>query len=236
MTALSTAPLLELRDVTFGFAKGVEVLSGLELTLEQHERLCIVGANGAGKSTLLHALVGLVKPTAGQVWAFGRARVTERDFQEVRREAGLLFQDPDDQLFCPTVAEDVAFGPLNLGYSKTEASAIVDEVLDELALSHLAERVTYRLSGGEKRLSALACVLAMRPQVLLLDEPSTGLDLESAERLVEVLKRLPQAMIVVSHDAWLRRQIATRTAQLIGGQLVAERLLGVVPGRPAVSA
>jgi len=170
------------------------------------------------------------------VRAFGRPRVTERDFQEVRREAGLLFQDPDDQLFCPTVAEDVAFGPLNLGYSKAEASAIVDEVLDELALTHLAERVTYRLSGGEKRLTALACVLAMRPQVLLLDEPSTGLDLESAERLAGVLKRLPQAMIVVSHDAWLRRQIATRTVQLVGGQLVPERALGVVPGLPAVSA
>jgi cobalt/nickel transport system ATP-binding protein len=228
--------LLELRNVSFGFTTDAEVLSGLELTLEEHERLCVVGANGAGKSTLLHALVGLVKPSSGQVWAFGRSRVTERDFQDVRRAAGLLFQDPDDQLFCPTVAEDVAFGPLNLGYSKAEASAIVDEVLEELALSHLAERVTYRLSGGEKRLAALACVLAMRPRVLLLDEPSTGLDLDSAERLVGVLKRLPQAMIVVSHDAWLRRQIATRTVQLVGGQLLAERALGVVPDRPAVSA
>ena len=228
--------LLELRNVSFGFTTDAEVLSGLELTLEEHERLCVVGANGAGKSTLLHALVGLVKPSSGQVWAFGRSRVTERDFQDVRRAAGLLFQDPDDQLFCPTVAEDVAFGPLNLGYSKAEASAIVDEVLEELALSHLAERVTYRLSGGEKRLAALACVLAMRPRVLLLDEPSTGLDLDSAERLVGVLKRLPQAMIVVSHDAWLRRQIATRTVQLVGGRLLAERALGVVPDRPAVSA
>ena len=228
--------LLELSNVTFGFTPDVEVLSGLELALDASERLCIVGANGAGKSTLLHALVGLVKPSSGYVFAFGRVRESERDFKQVRQLAGLLFQDPDDQLFCPTVAEDVAFGPRNLGSSRAQASAIVDEVLEELALTHLAGRVTYRLSGGEKRLVALACVLAMRPQVLLLDEPSTGLDLASADRLVTVLKRLPQAMIVVSHDAWLRRQIATRTLQLIDGQLVPERALGVVSGRPVASA
>ena len=128
----------------------------------------LTGPNGSGKSTLLKLIVGLVRATAGRVEVFGRFRTCERDFHEVRGRVGLLFQDSDDQLFCPTVAEDVAFGPLNLGQSRDAARRIVTETLDALGLADYQDRITYQLSGGEKRLVALAAVLAMQPEVLLL--------------------------------------------------------------------
>jgi cobalt/nickel transport system ATP-binding protein len=128
-------------------------------------------------------------------------------------------QDPDDQLFCPTVVEDIAFGPLNLGASREEALAIVDEVLDQLHLKHLRERITHELSGGEKRLVSVAAVLAMKPDVLLLDEPTNALDEENMQRLEEILLELPQAMILISHDPHFRRKLATRTIELRGGKI-----------------
>lgn len=211
--------LLDLSDIHFAYPGRPPVLAGVDLTLAAGERLCLTGHNGAGKSTLFHILVGLLRPSRGRVWAFGRERRVEADFPEVRRLAGLVFQDPDDQLFCPTVAEDVAFGPLNLGKSRDEAMAIVDDVLARLDLSRFRDRITHKLSGGEKRLVTLAAVMAMEPQVLLLDEPSNALDEGATERLVEILTTLPQAMIIISHDPHFRRQIATRTLRLEEGRL-----------------
>ena len=213
------APLFEVRGLGFAYPGGPPVLDGLDLTLEAGERLCLTGANGAGKSTLLRLLVGLLKPQAGAVIAFNRERRDEADFHEVRRRAGFVFQDPDDQLFCPTVAEDVAFGPLNLGKSRDEALAIVDDVLARLHLSAFRDRVTHKLSGGEKRLVSLATVLAMDPEVLLLDEPTNALDEPTTERLTEILLNLPQAMILVSHDPHFRRHIGTRILRLEGGRI-----------------
>ena len=129
----------------------------------------------------------------------GQERRAEADFHDVRRQIGLVFQDPEDQLFCPTVAEDIAFGPLNLGRSKAEALAIVNRVLDDLDLMHLRDRITHKLSGGEKRLVTLATVLAMEPKALLLDEPTNALDTKNETRLLEILQRLPQAILLVSH-------------------------------------
>ncbi|MBB4301260.1 cobalt/nickel transport system ATP-binding protein [Rhodobium orientis] len=214
-------PLFELRDIHFAYRSGPPVLSEVSLDLEPGERLAIAGPNGAGKSTLLHIMVGLLKPVRGSVHAFGEERRAEADFHEVRRLAGLVFQDPDDQLFCPTVAEDVAFGPLNLGKSRKEAMAIVDDVLDRLRLSDFRNRITHKLSGGEKRLITIAAVLAMEPEVLLLDEPSNALDEETCARLIEILTGLPQAMVLVSHDRPFREAVATRTLALRGGRLEA---------------
>jgi cobalt/nickel transport system ATP-binding protein len=197
------------------------VLDGIDLSLFPGERLCLVGPNGAGKSTLLQILVGLLVPSAGTLTAFGRDRRIERDFHEVRQRAGLVFQDPDDQLFCPTVAEDVAFGPLNLGKSRREAANIVDATLARLELEHLRDRVTHKLSGGEKRLVTLAAVLAMDPDVLLLDEPTNALDERVYARLIDILTSLPQAMIIVSHDPHFRRAIGTRSVSLRDGRLSA---------------
>lgn len=210
----------QLRDVHYAYDSQRSVLAGLDFHLAPGERVGLAGPNGCGKTTLLHLMVGLHKPMAGEIWAFGRVRRTDKDYHEVRIQAGLLFQDPDDQLFCPTVAEDVAFGPLNLGKSRQEVRLIVQESLAYLGLKPLAERVTYQLSGGEKRLVALATVLAMQPAVLLLDEPTNALDQQTRSRLIHTLQGLPQAMVIVSHDADFIAQLATRTVYLEQGQLM----------------
>ena len=213
-------PLLMFRDVDFAYGPSRPVLCGCNFCLRPGERVALLGPNGCGKTTLLHLVVGLLRPNSGQIEAFGRRRAAEADFYEVRRRVGLLFQDADDQLFCPTVVEDVAFGPLNLGKPRDEVRRIVAGTLDSLGLAGYEHRVTYRLSGGEKRLVALATVLAMQPEVLLLDEPSGGLDDASAERLIGMLARLPQAMVVVSHDRAFCEAVTTSAAELRGGKVI----------------
>jgi len=214
-----TAPLLELRQVDFRYPDR-KVLCGVDFALHQRERLALIGPNGAGKTTLLHLLMGLHHPAAGQVLAFGEERRVEADFVPVRRRVGLLFQDSDDQLFCPTVLEDVAFGPLNLGRSPDQARADAEQTLRVLGLGGFAERVTHRLSAGEKRLVALATILAMHPDALLLDEPTNGLDEGTERRLIEHLAGLRQAMVIVSHDQALLAHLATRAVSLAEGRLV----------------
>ncbi len=212
-------PLIQLRDVDFSHPGDRPVLCGCNFRLEPAQRIALTGANGSGKTTLLHLIVGLLRPDRGQVEAFGKPRLREADFHEVRRRVGLLFQDSDDQLFCPTVSEDVAFGPMNLGKTRREAHEIVDATLDALGLAGYQNRITYRLSGGEKRLVALATVLAMQPDVLLLDEPAAGLDDDATARLQAILADLPQAMIVVSHDHDFRRQTTTDTLRMFDGRI-----------------
>lgn len=193
-------PLISFREVDFSYGPGRPVLEKCNFRLQPGGRIALVGPNGSGKTTLLHLIVGLLRPSGGRIEAFGQVRRSEADFHEVRRRAGLLFQDADDQLFCPTVAEDVAFGPLNLGKPRDQIRQIVAETLDSLGLDGYQHRITYKLSGGERRLVALATVLAMQPDVLLLDEPTSNLDESAADRLTEILAGLPQAMVVVSHD------------------------------------
>ena len=215
------SPLIRLSGIRFGYAGAARpVLDGLDLTLHAGERVAVAGPNGAGKSTLLQIVVGLLVPAAGTLEAFGAERREEKDFREVRRRAGLVFQDPDDQLFCPTVREDVAFGPLNLGLGKRAAAERATETLESLGLHGYEERITHHLSGGEKRLVALATVLAMRPRVLLLDEPTNALDAEATERLLAILENLGQAMMIVSHDRDTRLRLATRSLVLQQGMLV----------------
>lgn len=211
--------LVRLRGVCFAYERARPVLDGVDFQLPPGECVGLVGANGSGKTTLLHLIVGLLRPTAGEVEVFGQVRRQERDFIEVRQRAGLVFQDPEDQLFCPTVAEDVAFGPLNLGKGREETEAIVERTLASLGLEGYEERITYKLSGGEKRLVSLATVLAMEPEVLLLDEPTSGLDEDSENRLVGILADLPQAMIIVTHDRAMLDPLATRMVRLRDGQM-----------------
>ena len=216
-----TEPLLSLRKLSFAYDAARPVLEGLDFTLSAGERVGLTGANGSGKTTLLHLIVGLLRPTGGEIEAFGKVRRAEPDFLEVRQRAGLLFQDPEDQLFCPTVAEDVAFGPLNLGKSRDEAAAIVADVLARLDLTGYEDRITYKLSGGEKRLVSLAAVLAMEPDVLLLDEPTNGLDDEHDARLRAILADLPQAALVVSHDRDFLETTTARLVRLVDGRIEA---------------
>jgi cobalt/nickel transport system ATP-binding protein len=189
---------------------GARVLNGVTLHLDAGERLAIIGANGAGKTTLLRSLIGLQRTCAGTIEAFGRVQRNEDDFREMRLRAAYLFQDADDQLFCPTVVEDVAFGPLNKGLSEDDAMEKARATLAHFNMGHLGPRVTRKLSGGEKRLVCLAAILAMDPDVLLLDEPTNSLDNQHVEKLVEILSSLDTAMIIVSHDRPVLDRLATR--------------------------
>jgi len=194
------APLIKLEEISFSFPGGPPVLEDLSFTLSEHDRIGIVAPNGSGKTTLLHIIMGLLAPSAGKLELFGQAMQTEKDFRDVRRKVGLLFQDADDQLFSPTVLEDVAFGPLNMGKSKEEALAISRKTLAYLGLADFEDKITFKLSGGEKRLVSLATVLAMEPQVLLLDEPTAGLDQETKKHLIKTLSDLDMAYILISHE------------------------------------
>lgn len=211
--------IVRLDQVTFRYGERT-VLDGCDLELRGGERLGLSGANGSGKTTLLSLIVGLQRPEQGRVIVLGKERKSEAEFREIRGPVGMLFQDSDDQLFSPTVAEDVAFGPFNLGKSRTEVEAIVTRTLQQLGMETFADRVTYKLSGGEKRLVAIATVLAMEPEILLLDEPAAGLDEAATERVTDILLGLPQAMLLVSHDRELLGRIATRRARLEAGRLV----------------
>lgn len=212
-------PFFRLDGVSFAYDHAHPVLAGACFRLAPGEKVALTGPNGAGKTTLFHLMVGLLKPSSGTIEAFGAPRRTEREFKEVRARAGILFQDSDDQLFCPTVAEDVAFGPLNLGQSPADARMIVGQTLEMLGLNGFEARITHTLSGGQKRLVALATVLAMRPDVLLLDEPTNALDEATEARLTEILLGLPQAMVIISHDRAFLDRIATRRVRLDHGRL-----------------
>lgn len=216
MVTVDGNELLQLRGLTYHYPHEPLVLDNVDLTLRKGERVGLEGPIGSGKTTLLHLIVGLLKPRTGIVSVFGQPRVTERDFWEVRERVGLLFQDPDDQLFCPTVAEDVAFGPLNQGKTREEAQQLVADTLEVLGLAGFEKRVTHHLSGGEKRLVSVASVLAMQPDILLLDEPIEGLDPDTRERFTKVLLSLPQTMLVVSHHQPFLDRVTTRRLRLNG--------------------
>lgn len=200
---------------------GRAVLDGIAFSLASDERLLINGASGAGKSTLLHALLGFAPRRAGRIELLGRLCEHESDFAAARGPVGLLFQDPDDQLLGPSVFEDLEFGPLNLGVDPFDAHRRAHQVLRSLGIDTLAERAVNELSGGEKRLVALAGVLTMQPALLLLDEPTAGLDEPAALRLLAALHATALPMLVVSHDPLCGAHLATRTLHLHAGRLMA---------------
>lgn len=195
--------LLAAEGLRFTYRQGAtvrQILDGLDLTLEPGQRLGIVGDNGSGKTTLFHCLMGLLPLSAGRILLEGREVGTPADWAGLRRQVGMLFQNADDQLFCPTLLEDVAFGPLNQGLKPAQAQDKAQATLAMLGLEHLAERAPHTLSGGEKRLAALATVLAMEPRALLLDEPTEGLDKNTRGRLMDILTGLDAALAIISHD------------------------------------
>lgn len=193
--------IINLENISYTYpASDTIVLDHLDLKLYRGNRIGVIAPNGSGKTTLFNIIMGLVKPDAGNIEIFGNQVCSEKDFEKVRRKIGLLFQDSDDQLFSPTVLEDVAFGPLNLGQNPDKAKKIALNTLDELGLNGFENRITYKLSGGEKRMVALATILAMKPEVLLLDEPNTGLDEKTKIRLIDILRRLNLSYIVISHE------------------------------------
>jgi len=211
--------ILNLSKIRYGYPGGPLVLNDLDFHLHAGDRIGLVAPNGSGKTTLFHIIMGLLEPLSGIVEAFGEERKADADFMEVRRRIGLLFQDADDQLFSPTVLEDVAFGPLNLGKSRDDAVAVARKTLDFLGLNGFEDRVTYKLSGGEKRLVSLATVLAMEPEVLLLDEPSTGLDSSTKDKLIDILNGLDLSFLLISHEFDFLSKTAKHIYTMDGGRI-----------------
>jgi cobalt/nickel transport system ATP-binding protein len=208
------------RNLVFRYPTGERGLDGLDLHVEHGERVAVLGPNGAGKTTLVFHLNGLLNGE-GDLEVAG-LDVTKPNLREVRTRVGIVFQDPDDQLFMPTVREDVAFGPLNLGLSRGEALERVDEALEVVRMSHVAERAPHQLSMGERRRVAIATVLAMRPTLLVLDEPSANLDPRSRRELIEVLAGIGQTMLVVTHDLPFAAEVCERAVILSAGRLAAD--------------
>ncbi|OIN91037.1 MAG: cobalt ABC transporter ATP-binding protein [Comamonadaceae bacterium CG1_02_60_18] len=214
-------PAVEVQALHFNYPDGQAALRGVSFAIVPGETVGLIGSNGAGKSTLLLHLNGVLLPSAGQVRVQGLP-VDQAHLLEVRRAVGMVFQDPDDQLFMPTVQQDVAFGPRNLGWSEDEVQARVARALVTVGASHLASRAPYRLSGGEKRSVALAGVLAMEPAVVVLDEPSAGLDPAARRRLIEVLPALAPTQLIATHDLDLVQDLCSRVLVMREGLLEAD--------------
>jgi cobalt/nickel transport system ATP-binding protein len=211
---------IDARGLRFRYPNGVVGLAGLDLHVTHGERVAVLGPNGAGKTTLMLHLNGLLSGE-GELEVAG-IRVGEDDVQELRAAVGLVFQDPDDQLFMPTVREDVAFGPLNLGASADEAEERVAEALAAVRMTEVADRAPHQLSLGQRRRVAIATVLAMRPRLLVLDEPSANLDPRARRELLEVLGRVTHTMLVVTHDLPFAAELCERAVVLSAGRIVAD--------------
>lgn len=221
----SNSLIINLRDTSFSYSGDKLILDLLNFQLHSGERIGLVGPNGSGKTTLFHIIMGLLSPSSGKIELFGKPAHEEKVFREARKKIGLLFQDADDQLFSPTVLEDVAFGPLNLGKSPDEARDIALKTLARLDLFDFENRITYKLSGGEKRLVSLATVLAMDPEVLLLDEPTNGLDDETEEKITDILKGLKLSCIFISHNLDFLFKTTDRIYAMANGKIFLDEAL-----------
>jgi cobalt transport protein ATP-binding subunit len=205
--------------LAFAYPDGHQALYGVDLRISRGERVALLGPNGAGKTTLVLHLNGVHRAGRGTV-RVGGLDVTKEHLQEVRRRVGIVFQDPDDQLFMPTVGDDVAFGPANFGVIEPELSLRVKEALDAVAMSDLADRSPMHLSGGQRRRVALATVLACDPEILVLDEPSSNLDPVARRELAEVLLGLDRTMLMVTHDLPYALQLCPRAVVIDDGVVV----------------
>ena len=218
--------VLSLKDVSFSYRPEREVLKGVSLSVERGEQVALIGANGVGKSTLLKLFVGLLEPHTGCVEVCGMT-VERKNLASVRRAAGYVFQDAESQLFLANVWEDVAFGPRNEGLAEDEVRKRTEVALESVGISSLAQEHVYRLSGGQKRLASIATVLALRPDVLLLDEPTLALDPRNRRMVIRALGDLPCAKLIATHDLDFVLDSCSRVIVVSDGMIVAE-------GAPAV--
>jgi cobalt/nickel transport system ATP-binding protein len=214
-------PSLQVSGLAFAYPDGHQALFGVDLTIHRGERVALLGPNGAGKTTLVLHLNGILGPGHGSV-AVGGLPVVKENLREVRRRVGIVFQDPDDQLFLPTVAEDVAFGPANFGVTGDALRARVDAALAAVGMGEHRDRSPLHLSGGQRRRVALATVLACEPEILVLDEPSSNLDPVARRELAEVLLGLDTTMLMVTHDLPYALQLCPRSVVLDDGAVVAD--------------
>jgi cobalt/nickel transport system ATP-binding protein len=216
------APLaLEIHGLVFDYPDGSRALRGVDLAIAAGERVALLGPNGAGKTTLALHTNGILRTAAGTV-RVGGLELTDATVAEIRRRVGFVFQDPDDQLFLSTVREDVAFGPANLGLRGDELRTRVDAALAAVGMSEVADRAPHHLSGGERRRVAIATVLAMDPELLVLDEPTSDLDPASRRELLEVLDELPVTQLVITHDLPFALELCPRAAILNAGRIAGD--------------
>jgi cobalt/nickel transport system ATP-binding protein len=208
------------RELAYRYPGGGDALRGVDLRVEDGERVALLGPNGAGKTTFMHHLNGLITGH-GHLEVTGLT-VSRRTVQEVRARVGLVFQDPDDQLFMPTVREDVAFGPLNQGLARDEIGARVEAALAAVRMTHAADRAPHQLSMGERRRVAIATVLAMHPSLLVLDEPSANLDPRARRDLLDILERIAHTMLITTHDLPLAAELCERAVILAAGRIAAD--------------
>ena len=212
---------LSVRDLHFSYHDGHAALRGVSFEMRPGDKVALVGPNGAGKSTLMLHLNGILTGKQGEV-TVGDRRVSRDNLPAVRAMVGLVFQNPDDQLFSPTVFEDVAFGPLHMGLPKEEVTARVESALQAVRMSGFRDRLSHHLSVGEKKRIAIATVLSMEPQILVLDEPSAGLDPRARRTLINLLRELPITMLVSTHDMRLVEELFPRTIVMDEGLIVAD--------------
>jgi cobalt/nickel transport system ATP-binding protein len=213
--------IVEVQDLNHTYADGTKAVKGISFRIHHGESVAVVGANGAGKSTLLLHLNGYLTPQSGTV-RIGDFPLTKETVKNIRKTVGMIFQNPDDQLFMPTVYDDVAFGPLNLGLPPAEVESRVQDALTRSNTEHLRERPPYRLSGGEKRAVAIATVLAMSPDILVMDEPSSNLDPKARRTLIELLVGFKHTKIIATHDLDMVLDLCERTIVIRDGQVMAD--------------
>jgi cobalt/nickel transport system ATP-binding protein len=218
---VTPVPALEVDGVAFAYPDGHQALYGVSLTIQRGERVALLGPNGAGKTTLVLQCNGVLLPGAGRITVAGLPVVTEH-LKEIRRRVGIVFQDPDDQLFMPTVAEDVAFGPANLGLRGAELETRVRSALAAVGMEGHADRPPHHLSFGQRRRVAVATVLAMEPEILVLDEPSSNLDPASRRELAEIVTGLDITILMVTHDLPYALQLCPRALIMNGGTITAD--------------
>ncbi|MDF1577423.1 MAG: ABC transporter ATP-binding protein [Desulfobulbales bacterium] len=213
--------IVEAQDLIFNYPDQTPALAGVSFRISHGESVAVVGANGAGKSTLLLHMNGYLTPTAGRV-RIGDFLLTKATVREIRRSVGMVFQDPDDQLFMATVYDDVAFGPLNLGHTIAEVESLVAGALETVGMGHLKDRPPHRLSTGQKRRVAIASVLSMSPDILVMDEPTSGLDPQARRQLINLLRGFHHSKIIATHDLDMVIDICERTIVMHDGRIRAD--------------
>ena len=211
--------LLKVNDLSIEYADGTPAVESVSFSMEAGENIALIGANGAGKTSLLLALVGVLQAKRGEI-SVGDITVSKNNLRKARSLIGMVFQNPDDQLFMPSIYEDVAFGPRSYGCDETETAGRANAALARLGIEHLAKRSPLKLSGGEKRVAAIATVLAMNPEILLFDEPTAFLDPRARRNLTSILLDLPQGKLIATHDLSFVEEICSRVLLLQNGKLV----------------
>lgn len=212
---------LEASSLHFSYPDGQEAIKNISFSIHHGEAVGVIGANGAGKSTLLMLLMGILFPDSGEILV-GDVQLTRKTLPVVRQRLGLVFQNPDDQLFMNTVYDDVAFGPRNYKLEEKNVEAVAEAALEKVGISHLKERAPYKLSVGEKRAAAIAAVLSMQPDILIMDEPTSALDPKSRRRIMNLLKSFDHTKVITSHDLDMVYEVCSRVIVIKKGEIAAD--------------